>query len=68
MEIQKGEWYFSVQCTGCDATIYFSHDPSKGKMEIPAREDSVIEISCPSCNRVDEYDQNEIVSREAKYV
>jgi hypothetical protein len=68
MEVQRGEWYFSVQCTGCDATIYFSHDPSKGMIEIAARKDSVINVQCPACNKVDNYDRNEIVSREAKFV
>ena len=68
MEIQKGEWYFSVQCKSCDATIYFSHDPSKGMIEVAAREDSVINVSCPACNAVDDYDRGEIVSREVKYV
>ncbi len=68
MEVQKGEWYFTVQCTGCDATIYFSHDPSNGVVEIPAHEDSVINLKCPACNKVDDYDRNELVSREAKFV
>jgi RNase P subunit RPR2 len=68
MEIQKGEWYFSVQCTKCDATIYFSHDPSKGKLEIAARKETVIKISCPACNWVDEYDQTKLFSRKAEYV
>jgi hypothetical protein len=67
MEIQKGEWYFSLQCKSCDATIYFSHDPSKGKIEIAAREDSVIKVACPACNKVDDYDRTELVSREAHY-
>lgn len=67
MEIQKGEWYFSLQCKNCDATIYFSHDPSKGKIEIVAHEDSVIKVNCPACNTIDDYDRTELVSREATY-
>jgi len=65
MEIQKGEWYFSLQCTNCDATIYFSHDPSKGMIEIAAHEDSIIKVSCPACNSVADYDRTELISREA---
>ncbi len=68
MEIQKGEWYFTVQCKRCDATIYFSHDPSRGKIEIAARQDSVIKVSCPACQAVEEYDRSELFSRAAKYV
>jgi hypothetical protein len=45
MEIQKGEWYFSVQCKSCDTT-YFSHDPSKGMIEVAAHKDSIIELIC----------------------
>lgn len=67
MEIQKGEWYFSLQCKACDATIYFSHDPSKGAVEIAAHENAVIKLGCPACNAVEEYDRNELTSREAKY-
>jgi hypothetical protein len=67
MEIQKGEWYFSLQCKACDSIIYFSHDPSKGMIEVAAHEDSVIELACPSCNMVEQYDRNELVSREVKY-
>jgi phage FluMu protein Com len=66
MEIQKGEWYFTVQCKHCDATIYFSHDPSRGKIEIAAHQDSVIKVSCPACQAVDEYDRSELFSREVK--
>jgi predicted nucleic-acid-binding Zn-ribbon protein len=68
MEIQKGEWYFTVQCKRCDATIYFSHDPSRGKIEIAAHQDSVIKVSCPACQAVEEYDRSELFSRAAKYV
>jgi hypothetical protein len=67
MEIQKGEWYFSLQCKGCDATIYFSHDPSQGMFEVAAREDSVLELACPSCNTVEQYDRSELISRQVKY-
>jgi predicted nucleic-acid-binding Zn-ribbon protein len=67
MEIQKGEWYFTVQCKSCDATIYFSHDPSRGKFEIAAHEDSVINVSCPACQATDDYDRSELFSREVKY-
>jgi hypothetical protein len=67
MEIQKGEWYFSLQYKACDATIYFSHDPSKGMIDVAAHEDSIMELSCPSCNAVDKYDRNELVSRKVKY-
>lgn len=67
MEIQKGEWYFSFQCKACDATIYFSHDPSKGMIEIAAHADSVIELTCPACNSVDQYDRTDLISREVKY-
>ncbi len=67
MEILKGEWYFSLQCKGCDATIYFSHDPSKGMIEVAAHEDSVIELECPACNSVESYDRSELISREVKY-
>jgi hypothetical protein len=65
MEIQKGERYFSLQCTSCDATIYFSHDPSKGMIEVAAHEDSAIKVSCPACNSVDDYEQTDLISREA---
>ena len=68
MKIQKGEWYFTVQCKGCDATIYFSHDPSRGKAEIAAREDSVLNLTYPGCQAVDDYDKSELFSREAKYI
>jgi hypothetical protein len=68
MEIQKGEWYFSLQCKGCDAIIYFSHDPSRGKAELAAREYSVLNLTCPGCQAVNDYDQSELFSREAKYV
>ncbi len=67
MEIQKGEWYFSLQCRSCDATIYFSHDPSGGIIEVAAHEDSVLELACPACNSVERYDRSELISREAKY-
>jgi RNase P subunit RPR2 len=67
MEIQKGEWYFSLQCKTCDATIYFSHDPSKGMIEVAAHEDSKIELTCPSCNTVEQYNRNELISREVKH-
>ena len=67
MKVQKGEWYFSVQCKGCDTTIYFSHDPSKGMIEVAAREDSVIELICPACDSVEQYDRSELLSREVKY-
>jgi hypothetical protein len=67
MEIQKGEWYFSLQCKKCDATVYFSHDPSKGKIEIAAHEDSVIKVNCPACKTIDDYDRTELISREATY-
>jgi len=67
MKVQKGEWYFSVQCKGCDTTIYFSHDPSKGMIEVAAHDDSVIELTCPSCNSIEQYDRNELISREVKY-
>lgn len=66
MEILKGEWYFSLQCKGCDATIYFSHDPSKGMIEVAAHEDSVIELVCPACNSVESYDRTELISCEVK--
>jgi hypothetical protein len=68
MEIQKGEWYYSVQCKSCDAVIYFSHDPSKGLIEVAAHEDSVINLICPACEEVENYDRSELVSRVAKYV
>jgi hypothetical protein len=67
MEIQKGEWYFSLQCKSCDATIYFSHDPSKGMIEVSAHEDSVMKLTCPLCNVIAQYDRNELISREVKY-
>jgi hypothetical protein len=67
MEIVKGEWYYSLQCKSCDATIYFSHDPSKGMAEIVAHEDTTINLTCPACNSVEEYDRNELISREVKY-
>jgi predicted nucleic-acid-binding Zn-ribbon protein len=67
MKIEKGEWYYSVQCKACDTTIYFSHDPSRGMAEIAAHEDTHIELTCPACNQVEEYDRTELVSREAKY-
>ncbi len=67
MEILKSEWYFSLQCKGCDATIYFSHDPSKGMTEVAAHEDSVIELACPACNSVESYDRSELISCEVKY-
>jgi hypothetical protein len=68
MKIQKGEWYFTVQCKRCDMTVYFSHDPSRGKTEIAAHEDSVLKLTCPGCQAVDDYDRSELFSREAKYV
>lgn len=68
MEIQKGEWYFTVQCKKCEATIYFSHDPSKGKVEIAAHGDSVINVICPACQAIDDYDRGDLFSREAKYI
>ena len=67
MKIEKGEWYFSVQCKACDATIYFSHDPSKGMVEIAAHEDTVINLNCPACNQVEDYDRSELISCEVKY-
>jgi hypothetical protein len=67
MEIQKGEWYFSLQCKSCDATIYFSHDPSRGIIEVAAHADSVIKLNCPACNKIEDYDRSELISREAKY-
>lgn len=67
MEIQKGEWYFSVQCKACNATIYFSHDPSRGTAEIAAHENASIELACPACRTIEEYDRSELLSREAKY-
>ena len=67
MEIEKGEWYFSLQCKRCDATIYFSHDPSKGMMEIAAHAESTIKLTCPACGTTEDYDRNELVSREVKY-
>lgn len=66
MEIQKGEWYFAVECSACALTIYFSHDPSKGMMEIAARDEAVIQVACPFCNSVVEYHQNELISRQAE--
>jgi hypothetical protein len=68
MKIEKGEWYFSIQCKSCDATIYFSHDPSKGMIEVAAHADSVIELACPSYKCVEKYDRSELVSREVKYI
>ena len=67
MKIEKGEWYFSIQCKACDATIYFSHDPSKGMVEIAAHKDTVINLACPACNQVEDYDRSELLSREVKY-
>ncbi len=66
MEIQQGEWYFCVECSGCHETIYFSHDPLKGKVEVAAHDDSVIKVNCPSCNSVDDYHSSQLISREAK--
>ncbi len=66
MEIEKGEWYFSVQCKTCGTPVYFSHDPSKGAVEIAAREDSVIEIICPACDSTGEYNRDDLTSREAQ--
>lgn len=67
MKIQKGEWYFSLQCKECDTTIYFSHDSSRGMLEVAAHEDSKIELICPACNSTEQYDRNELISREVKY-
>ena len=67
MKIEKGEWYYSVQCKDCDTTIYFSHDPSKGMVEIAAHADTVINLTCPACNQVEDYNRSELVSREVKY-
>ncbi len=58
---------FSVQCKACDATIYFSHDPLKGILEIVAHEDTLIKLTCPACKQVKDYDRIELVSREVKY-
>ena len=66
MEIEKGEWYFSVQCKTCEAPVYFSHDPSKGVVEISAREESVIEIICPTGDSTNEYNRDDLTSREAQ--
>lgn len=66
MEIQKGEWYFCVECSVCQKIIYFSHDPLKGKVEVAARDDSVIKVNCPSCGSVDDYHSSQLISREAK--
>jgi hypothetical protein len=66
METLKGEWYFTLQCKACDATIYFSHDPSHGMNEIAAHEDAVLELVCPSCKLVGRYDRNELISREVE--
>ena len=67
MEIVRGEWCYSLQCKSCDATIYFSHDPSKGMAEIAAHEDAHISLTCPACNSVEEYDRSDLISREVKY-
>ncbi len=50
MEIVKGEWYFGIECRDCGETIYFSHDPSKGMIEVAVHAESVIELSCPGCH------------------
>ncbi len=66
MEVIKGEWYFGIECKDCEKTIYFSHDPSKGMIEVAAHADSVIELTCPVCNSVESYDRSDLISREAK--
>ena len=67
MEIQKGEWYYGVQCKSCDATIYFSPDPSKGMTEVAAHEETVINLICPACQKTEDYDRSEIISRPVKH-
>jgi hypothetical protein len=55
-----------VHCKSCDATIYFSHDPSKGMIEVAAHEETVINLICPACQETGDYDRSELISREVK--
>lgn len=51
----QGEWYFALQCKGCNKLIYVLDDPSKGSRPAQMAGDGELSVPCGRCTHDDLY-------------
>lgn len=68
MEVQKGEWYYGMNCSECNARIALFHDKSKGKVKVDfvGGKDAKMQTDCPKCGHTNRYVPEDLTSLEAQ--
>ncbi|MGV8925029.1 MAG: hypothetical protein ACOH2G_05030 [Ewingella sp.] len=64
-EINKGDWYFTVECKGCAQAIYVLDDNSKGAIKLPIIDDGTLSIPCMKCLHEDIYSFDDLKGQQA---